>query len=182
MADKGSANFLWQIRDGQNFQWQAERHSEFYEVCKTIYIGRGEKFLKIEQPPASFLQAMEEYVRDAPTMAKAVLAIEYKEPEEEERPASPPPASEPPPPASEPEPAQEPEPEPEPVKEEPLAAESTYSLGLNEPHPAVAAIDEKSALALAIVPIDDAPKAAPATFENGVNGWELALVTVTKFE
>jgi hypothetical protein len=49
---------------------QAERLSEFYEVCKTIHIGRGEKFLKIEQPPASFLQTMEEYVRDAPTMAK----------------------------------------------------------------------------------------------------------------
>ncbi|AQK84089.1 Putative clathrin assembly protein [Zea mays] len=28
---------------------QAERLSEFYEVCKTIHIGRGEKFLKIEQ-------------------------------------------------------------------------------------------------------------------------------------
>ncbi|XP_062228218.1 putative clathrin assembly protein At5g35200 [Phragmites australis] len=150
---------------------QAERLSEFYEVCKTIHIGRGEKFLKIEQPPASFLQTMEEYVRDAPTMAQKdkVLAIEYKK-EPEEKPASPPPAPEP-------EPAQEPEPEPEPVKEEPPVAEPTDLLGLNEPHPAVAEIDEKNALALAIVPIDDAPKAAPASFENGVTGWELALVT-----
>ncbi|KAK3131741.1 hypothetical protein QOZ80_6AG0510740 [Eleusine coracana subsp. coracana] len=153
---------------------QAERLSEFYEVCKTIHIGRGEKFLKIEQPPASFVQTMEEYVRDAPTMAqKAVLAIEYKkETEGEEKPASPPPATEP-----EPEPAQEPEPEPEPVKEEPPKDEPTDLLGLNEPNPAVAEMDEKNALALAIVPIDDAPKAAPATFENGVTGWELALVT-----
>ncbi|TVT97484.1 hypothetical protein EJB05_57265 [Eragrostis curvula] len=151
---------------------QAERLSEFYEVCKTIHIGRGEKFLKIEQPPASFLQTMEEYVQDAPTMAqKAVLAIEYKkEPEEEEKPASPPPAPEP-------EPAQEPEPEPEPVKEEPPADEQPDFLGLKETHPAAAEMDEKNALALAIVPIDDAPKAAPATFENGVTGWELALVT-----
>ncbi|XP_062233478.1 putative clathrin assembly protein At5g35200 [Phragmites australis] len=152
---------------------QAERLSEFYEVCKTIHIGRGEKFLKIEQPPASFIQTMEEYVRDAPTMAqkdKAVLAIEYKkEPEEERKPASPPPAPEP-------EPEQEPEPEPEPVKEEARAPEPDL-LGLNEPNPAVAEIEEKNALALAIVPIDDAPKAAPATFENGVTGWELALVT-----
>ncbi|CAL5051348.1 unnamed protein product [Urochloa decumbens] len=151
---------------------QAERLSEFYEVCKTIHIGRGEKFLKIEQPPASFLQTMEDYVRDAPTMAKekAVLAIEYKkEPEEEEKPASPPPAAEP-------EPEQEPEPEPEPVIEEPPAAEPDL-LGLNEPSPAATAIEEQNALALAIVPIDDVPKAAP-TFENGVTGWELALVTV----
>jgi hypothetical protein len=28
---------------------QSERLSEFYEVCKTIHVGRGEKFLKIEQ-------------------------------------------------------------------------------------------------------------------------------------
>ncbi|CAD6337502.1 unnamed protein product [Miscanthus lutarioriparius] len=150
---------------------QAERLSEFYEVCKTIHIGRGEKFLKIEQPPASFLQTMEEYVRDAPTgqKEKAVLAIEYKkEPEEEEKPASPPPAPEP-------EPEQEPEPEPEPVKEEAPEAEPDL-LGLNEPNPAATAIEEQNALALAIVPIDDVPKAAP-TFENGVTGWELALVT-----
>jgi len=150
---------------------QAERLSEFYEVCKTIHIGRGEKFLKIEQPPASFLQTMEEYVRDAPTMAKekAVLAIEYKkEPEEEEKPASPPPAPEP---QAQP----EPEPEPEPVIEEPPVAEPDL-LGLNEPSPAATAIEEQNALALAIVPIDDVPKAAPA-FENGVAGWELALVT-----
>jgi hypothetical protein len=99
-----------------------------------------------------------------------VLAIEYKkEPEEEEKPASPPPAPEP-------EQAQpEPEPEPEPVIEEPPVAEPDL-LGLNEPSPAATAIEEQNALALAIVPIDDVPKAAPA-FENGVTGWELALVT-----
>lgn len=28
---------------------QAEQLSEFYEVCKSIHIGRGERFLKIEQ-------------------------------------------------------------------------------------------------------------------------------------
>uniref|UniRef100_A0A0D9WMG6 ENTH domain-containing protein n=1 Tax=Leersia perrieri TaxID=77586 RepID=A0A0D9WMG6_9ORYZ len=160
---------------------QAERLSEFYEVCKTIHIGRGEKFLKIEQqilillkllqPPASFLQTMEEYVTEAPTVAQKdkVLAIEYKkEAEEEEKPASPPPAPEP-------EPEQEPEPEPEPVKEEAPIEEPTDLLGLNEPNPAAAEIEEKNALALAIVPIDDVPKAAAP--QNGVTGWELALVT-----
>jgi len=64
---------IWRLTNiGYFYFWiaQAERLSEFYEVCKTIHIGRGEMFLKIEQPPASFLQTMEEYVRDAPTMAK----------------------------------------------------------------------------------------------------------------
>lgn len=150
---------------------QSERLSEFYEVCKTIHVARGEKFIKIEQPPASFLQTMEEYVADAPAMKdKTILAIEYnKEPEEEVKPTSPPPVSE-----SEVE--QEPEPEPEPVPEEAPASEPTDLLGLNETHPSVAEIDEKNALALAIVPIDDVPRAAPS-FESGVTGWELALVT-----
>ncbi|KAI3446875.1 hypothetical protein Pfo_003540 [Paulownia fortunei] len=68
---------------------QAERLSEFYEICKTLDVGRGERFIKIEQPPASFIQAMEEYVREAPRSStarkdladdkpKAILAIEYK--------------------------------------------------------------------------------------------------------
>ncbi|XWS37807.1 hypothetical protein CRYUN_Cryun19dG0077200 [Craigia yunnanensis] len=50
----------------RRFGQQAERLSEFYEVCKNLGVGRGERFIKIEQPPASFLQAMEEYVRKAP--------------------------------------------------------------------------------------------------------------------
>lgn len=32
-----------------DMQFQAERLSEFYEICKSIDIGRGEKFIKIEQ-------------------------------------------------------------------------------------------------------------------------------------
>ncbi|KDO73482.1 hypothetical protein CISIN_1g009078mg [Citrus sinensis] len=87
---------------------QAERLSEFYEVCKSLDIGRGERFIKIEQPPASFLQAMEEYVKEAPRGStfrkdqtvdnkvdapKEMMAIEYKKtPEvEEAKPPSPPP-------------------------------------------------------------------------------------------
>ncbi|XP_064959088.1 putative clathrin assembly protein At5g35200 isoform X2 [Musa acuminata AAA Group] len=43
---------------------QAERLSEFYEICKGLEVGRGENFAKIEQPPASFIEAMEDYVKD----------------------------------------------------------------------------------------------------------------------
>ncbi|KAL3810562.1 hypothetical protein ACJIZ3_000685 [Penstemon smallii] len=45
---------------------QAERLSEFFEICRSLEFGRRQKYVKIEQPPASFLSAMEEYVKDAP--------------------------------------------------------------------------------------------------------------------
>ncbi|KAB2620812.1 clathrin assembly protein [Pyrus ussuriensis x Pyrus communis] len=152
---------------------QAERLSEFYEVCKSLDIGRGERFIKIEQPPASFLQAMEEYVKEAPRFStvrkdqvvapKEILAIEYKKaPEEEARPPSPPP--------------------PEPVKVEPVKVEAPEAeqpdlLGLNDPVPNTKELDDKNALALAIVPVSDQPTSMAPTLANGATGWELALVT-----
>ncbi|XP_038710999.1 putative clathrin assembly protein At5g35200 [Tripterygium wilfordii] len=157
---------------------QAERLSEFYEICKNFDVGRGERFIKIEQPPASFLQAMEEYVREAPRMStarkgqvvdnkisspKEVLAIEYKKvPEvQEEHPPSPPP----------PEPVKVEAPAPAPV------AEPTDLLSLDDPAPVAASeLDEKNAWALAIVPADQ-PTNAPLVQANGTTGWELALVT-----
>ncbi|XP_010541947.1 PREDICTED: putative clathrin assembly protein At5g35200 [Tarenaya hassleriana] len=156
---------------------QAERLSEFYEVCKSIYIGRGDRFTKIEQPPASFLQAMEEYVMEAPltvgvkkelavgnklTAPKEVLAIEYEKPPEvvEEKPSTPPP--------------------PEVVKEEtqkPVAQQPDL-LSLDDPAPVVAEIEEKNALALAIVPVTyDQPTSATVGTNVSSTGWELALVT-----
>ncbi|ONK76715.1 uncharacterized protein A4U43_C03F31370 [Asparagus officinalis] len=155
---------------------QAERLSEFYEVCKSIDIGRGQKFIKIEQPPASFLQAMEEYVKDAPRAStvrkdqvkeeketpKVVLAIEYKKTPEEEEEAPKPPT-----------------PPPEPVKEEAPVSQEIDLLGLNETNPDALDLENKNALALAIVPVDSVSTTAPsANFsENGTTGWELALVT-----
>ncbi|XP_042496486.1 putative clathrin assembly protein At5g35200 isoform X2 [Macadamia integrifolia] len=157
---------------------QAERLSEFYEICKSLDLGRGEKFIKIEQPPASFLTAMEEYVRDAPRASsvrkdqvvsdkiaapKVVLAIEYeKTPEvEEEHPSSPPPSK------------------PEPIKVEAPVSEPPDLLNLDDPVPAASELDEKNALALAIVPVADSSTALPSgpDHANGTTGWELALVT-----
>ncbi|MBA0722565.1 hypothetical protein Golax_003227 [Gossypium laxum] len=156
-------------RSGQ----QAERLSEFYEVCKSLDVGREEKFIKIEQPPASFLQAMEEYVREAPRSSavrkdqadkpKEVLAIEYKKTPEEQEKRSPSP----------------PPPEPEKVEkvEEPIV-EPPDLLGLNDPVPVASELDEKNALALAIVPVAEQTTAAAAPIPaNGTTGWELALVT-----
>ncbi|KAI4344184.1 hypothetical protein L6164_011439 [Bauhinia variegata] len=156
---------------------QAERLSEFYEMCRNLDIGRGEKFLKIEQPPASFLQAMEEYVKEAPRVStvrkdqavdnkssppKEVLSIEYKKSPEakEERPESP-----------------APPPAPEPVKvEAPAAQPPPDLLNLDDTVPAASELEEKNALALAIVPVDQ-PTPAVTNQANGTTGWELALVT-----
>ncbi|KAL1822713.1 hypothetical protein ACET3Z_009491 [Daucus carota] len=151
---------------------QAERLSEFYEICKSVDVGRGERFTKIEQPPASFLQAMEEYVREAPRAStarkdlaidapKVILAIEYeKDPEvQEKRPPSPPP------------------PEPEAVKVGTPAVQPPDLLGLDDPVPESASLDEKNALALAIVPVDNQPTTTGLDLANGATGWELALVT-----
>ncbi|RVW88375.1 putative clathrin assembly protein [Vitis vinifera] len=44
---------------------QAEKLSEFFEICRGLDFGRVQ-FVKIEQPPATFMTAMEEYVKDTP--------------------------------------------------------------------------------------------------------------------
>ncbi|KAL6519118.1 hypothetical protein OROGR_018438 [Orobanche gracilis] len=74
--------------------------------------------------------------------SKAILAIEYRKSAEvkQERPLSPPPP--------------EPEPEPEPVKvESPASVSPPDLLGLHESSSAASALDEKNAVALAIVPV-----------------------------
>ncbi|PIN21889.1 Clathrin assembly protein AP180 [Handroanthus impetiginosus] len=47
-------------------QEQAQKLSDFFEMCRSLEFGRRQKYVKIEQPPVSFLTAMEEYVKDAP--------------------------------------------------------------------------------------------------------------------
>ncbi|RYR30586.1 hypothetical protein Ahy_B01g055331 isoform B [Arachis hypogaea] len=161
---------------------QAERLSEFYEICRNLDIGRGEKFIKVELPPTSFLQAMEEYVKDAPqgivvrkdqandktASPKEVLAIEYKKTPEtqEESPPTPPAA-----PPSEPVKEEEPPAHPAPVQPPPDL------LSLDDPVPAAAELEDKNALALAIVPVADQTTSAVPNQANGTTGWELALVT-----
>ncbi|KAM3383529.1 putative clathrin assembly protein [Capsicum galapagoense] len=45
---------------------QAVKLSEFFEICRNLDFGRGQKYVKIEKPPDSFISAMEEYLTDAP--------------------------------------------------------------------------------------------------------------------
>eukprot|EP00262_Sarcandra_glabra_P021835 TRINITY_DN9396_c0_g1_i2.p1 TRINITY_DN9396_c0_g1~~TRINITY_DN9396_c0_g1_i2.p1 ORF type:complete len:544 (-),score=110.19 TRINITY_DN9396_c0_g1_i2:286-1917(-) len=152
---------------------QAERLSEFYELCRSLDLARGERFIKIEQPPASFLTAMEEYVRDAPRAStvrkdldappKVILALEYRKiPEVQEGPIPPSP------------------PPPEPIKKEVPSSETPDLLGFQDPIPDASELDEKNSMALAIVPTANQSTGVPsAGFSptSGTTGWELALVT-----
>ncbi|XP_021818869.1 putative clathrin assembly protein At5g35200 [Prunus avium] len=46
---------------------QEERLCEFFEICRSFNFGRALKFIKIQQPPASFLTTMEDYANDVPS-------------------------------------------------------------------------------------------------------------------
>ncbi|XVF34331.1 hypothetical protein REPUB_Repub18cG0050500 [Reevesia pubescens] len=52
---------------------QASQLSEFFEFCRGLHYGHGQKYLKIKPLPDSFLTAMEDYVKEAPQ----VLALPY---------------------------------------------------------------------------------------------------------
>ncbi|XP_065850727.1 putative clathrin assembly protein At5g35200 [Euphorbia lathyris] len=59
---------------------QGEKLSEFFEMCRSLEFGEKQKYMKIEQPPPSFLTAMEEYVEEAPH----ILALEWVQINDEE--------------------------------------------------------------------------------------------------
>ncbi|KAF3792165.1 putative clathrin assembly protein [Nymphaea thermarum] len=166
---------------------QTERLAEFYEVCKGLDLGRTHRFPKIEQPPSSFTIAMEEYVKEAPlalvvrkdmdgsfkgTAApkvaleapKVVKELEYRKTvDAEEKP--------------------EPHPPPlEPVIAEPLTVEASPPLvdllGTSETSKEASELDERNALALAIVPSESSSNSQAAPdLSSGATGWELALVS-----
>ncbi|KAK1384270.1 hypothetical protein POM88_022005 [Heracleum sosnowskyi] len=140
--------------------------SEFYELCRSLDVGRGERYATIEQLPGSFLQSMEEYIREAPRASilrkdlaldalEVILYIDYKKALEKEeiRPPSPslPPT------------------ELEPVRVE-APVQTPDLLGLNNLIPAASALDEKNASAN--VPVYPA---------NGGTGWELPLVITPNY-
>ncbi|KAJ7235649.1 hypothetical protein O6H91_07G087800 [Diphasiastrum complanatum] len=165
---------------------QAERLSEFYEVCKGLDLARSFQFPTLEQPPQSFLSTMEDYVKDAPRLAivprdvseyngeRVVAGHIQKAPSlqsqdaDNDRDASPvadPLVKETPPPV--------------------LALENNDLLGLNEATPDPSALEESNALALAIVPSGTTSNVTSSSantnggwnLESGTTGWELALVS-----
>ncbi|CAN6450155.1 unnamed protein product [Victoria cruziana] len=169
--------------------YQAGRLVEFYEVYKGLDLGRNHRFPKIEQPSSSFITAMEEYIKEAPLALvvrkdmddsfkdtaspkvaleapKVVKELEYrKSAEAEEKP--------------------EPQPlPPGPASTEPPKVEASSPLvdllGTSETSKGASELDERNALALAIVPSESSStsQAAP-DLSNGATGWELALVSAS---
>lgn len=169
---------------------QAGNLSDFYEVCRGLELARNFQFPVLREPPQSFLVTMEEYIREAPRVvtvpSEPLLQLTYK-PEEgpdEDAESS----------GVEPEPlpsdvvaastvvvaAADPSPPPPPPQNN---LDTGDLLGLSFDAPDASLIEEKNALALAIVTSE--PGAASSAFGSGAtqakdfdpSGWELALVS-----
>lgn len=162
---------------------QAERLSDFYEVCKGLDLARSFQFPTLEQPPQSFLTTMEDYVKEAPR-AGATLMLKNEPEYEDGSPARAPLDSAPSykeeeyedasPKAQLPVPEELPPPPPEPAVVEPVGD----LLGLDADLPNASALEDANALALAIVPEGQSANGNGPTFDiNDPSGWELALVT-----
>ncbi|KAK3036985.1 hypothetical protein RJ639_030950 [Escallonia herrerae] len=164
---------------------QAEKLSEFFEICRGLEFIRGQKYIKIEQPPESFMKAMEEYVMEAPqtlmlpcrvnsddsgTTPKAIgdpepiLETDHKEDIKAEEESDPSVAS---------------HELPTSVHSEAVAVPQVIDLlGLDEATPEASELDEKNSLALAISnPENPSNSSNGPTMASQSSSWELALVT-----
>ncbi|KAJ6296428.1 hypothetical protein OIU78_024308 [Salix suchowensis] len=148
---------------------QAECLAEFYDYCKGLELARNFQFPTLRQPPPTFLATMEEYVKEAPQSGSVPKKLEYRErePEKPEEPSEP---------AEQVEKAdfeetlidmeEEAKPEEEEVEPPLVSTDATGDLlGLNEINPKAAELEERNALALAIVP----PGADPLSSSNALS-------------
>ncbi|CAN6193783.1 unnamed protein product [Urochloa humidicola] len=163
---------------------QAEKLSNFYDQCKHLALARTFQFPTLRQPPPSFLVTMEEYIREAPRVNIETKSLENEENqpidnEEASQETEKPVEEEKQEPA---EPEEDPQPAAEPAEEvEPQPAETTGDL-LNldeEVNPLIADLEERNALALAIVAPgnENTTSTSRDLFALDKSGWELALVT-----
>ncbi|CAL5184557.1 unnamed protein product [Lathyrus oleraceus] len=173
---------------------QAESLADFYEYCKGLDLARNFQFPTLRQPPPSFLATMEEYIREAPHLASENKRLENDESQEESEPKE---AEEPQEEETREEEKQEEEvtseeeeevvleeetqPEEEKVESPPLISTDGTDdlLGLNEINPKALEMEDRNALALAIVPPGGNHNSNNFALSNmsGTSGWELALVT-----
>lgn len=168
---------------------QAGSLSDFYEECRGLELARNFQFPNLREPPQSFLNTMEEYIREAPRMMPIStqqlemperLLLTYKV------------EAEPAPPVEEEQVPLVEEEVPKPIEasvtevvsEPPPAQTETVDntgdlLGLDDTHPTASAIEESNALALAIVPTEGMDSNTTVQ-DKGFDptGWELALVSI----
>ncbi|KAJ7518642.1 hypothetical protein O6H91_20G001600 [Diphasiastrum complanatum] len=165
---------------------QAERLSQFYEVCKGLDVARSFQFPTLEQPPQSFLSTMEDYVKDASRLAivprdvsgyngeRVVAGRIQKAPSSQSQDADD---------------DRDASPVAGPLVKESLSPAPTFEnndlLGLIDASPDPSALEESNALALAIVPSDATSNITSSSpdanggwnLDSGATGWELALVS-----
>ncbi|CAL0330331.1 unnamed protein product [Lupinus luteus] len=168
---------------------QAEHLADFYEYCKGLDLARNFQFPILRQvlPPITFIATMEEYIKEAPQTGYGHKRLEYqekdqaprKEPEPEEPQADETQAGEV---LIEEEPLEKEEAQPKEEEVEPpplISTDANYDLlGLNEINPKSLELEERNALALAILP-PGGNNSSNLGLSNisGTSGWELALVT-----
>ncbi|KAE9601644.1 hypothetical protein Lal_00040676 [Lupinus albus] len=165
---------------------QAEHLADFYDYCKGLDLARNFQFPILRQPPITFIATMEDYIKEAPQTGHK--RVEYQEKDQSPRKEEPEPEK---PQANETqaeevlveeEPVEKEETQPKEEEVEPpplISTDVTYDLlGLNEINPKTLELEERNALALAILPTGGNNSSNLAlTNISGTSGWELALVT-----
>ncbi|KAF7827643.1 putative clathrin assembly protein [Senna tora] len=168
---------------------QAASLSDFYEVCKGLELARNFQFPVLREPPQSFLATMDEYIREAPRVVivptEPLLQLTYRPEEEEEFPT----AEDTELSVQEQEPSVPVDNVVVPVAEPSLSPPPSQNnfetgdlLGLNDAAPDASSIEERNALALAIVPTETGTasafvSSAAQAKDFDPTGWELALIT-----
>ncbi|XP_006474617.1 putative clathrin assembly protein At5g35200 [Citrus sinensis] len=178
---------------------QADSLTSLFEICRELDFGRGQKYIKIEKPPASFMTAMEDYVKvaphifmlqygdqnvariEAPKLDDAPGANVSTDRQDSDQPgAAPEPASNDRREAVATQQLIDTEDTQQRTDQSEAAASQqiTDLLGLEELTQQVSEMDEKNSLALAIVTSENQPNSENSfTMACQTMSWELALVT-----
>ncbi|XP_027361087.1 putative clathrin assembly protein At2g01600 isoform X2 [Abrus precatorius] len=164
---------------------QAGSLSDFFQICKGLELARNFQFPVLREPPQSFLITMEDYIKEAPRVvtvpSEPLLQLTYR-PEEDV------------PTIEDIKLSEEQEPsvavdddvisnsEPAPLPAPSHNFETRDLLGLNDSTSNASLIEERNALALAIVPTEIGTtsafdSSAVQTKDFDPTGWELALVS-----
>ncbi|XP_019089781.1 PREDICTED: uncharacterized protein LOC104732699 isoform X2 [Camelina sativa] len=165
---------------------QARSLSDFYEACNGLELARNFQFPVLREPPQSLLTTMEEYIKEAPRVVDVPaepllltyrpddgLTAEDTEPSHEEREMLPLDdvvvVSE----------ETEPSPPPPPSASTQNFIDTDDLLGLNSAAPDASVIEDRNALALAIISTDANPSTPRfgQAIDYDPTGWEFALVT-----